>query len=207
MGTGVFCTEKGPSPRAADLPNASRMPHSTPTLHADGPRTLLAPLAPGDGPEFLRLAEASRAFHHPWVAPPRTEEGFAQLLGRIGDRFRSFALRRRGDGDLVGVFNLSEITRGALRSAYLGYYAFAPYAGQGLMGEGMHLLLSIAFGPLELHRVEANVRPENRASIRLVRRAGFEREGFSRAYLFLDGAWRDHERWAIREEIWTPPTV
>ena len=87
--------------------------------------------------------------------------------------------------------------RGSLCSAYLGYYAFAPHNGQGLMLEGLTLVIKQAFHRLRLHRLEANVQPGNRASIRLVRRLGFRREGFSPRYLKVRGRWRDHERWAL----------
>ena len=87
-----------------------------------------------------------------------------------------------------------------MRSAYLGYFALEPYAGQGYMGEGLRLVLRHAFGPLGLHRLEANIQPGNAASIGLVKAAGFRREGLSPRYLKIAGRWRDHERWAILAE-------
>jgi ribosomal-protein-alanine N-acetyltransferase len=70
------------------------------------------------------------------------------------------------------------------------------------MPEGIRLALGQAFGPLKLHRLEANIQPANTASIALARRCGFVKEGFSERYLKIGGRWRDHERWAIRAEIW-----
>jgi ribosomal-protein-alanine N-acetyltransferase len=105
-------------------------------------------------------------------------------------------------GELAGVINLSEIVRGAFRSAYLGYYAFVPHAGRGYMTEGLALALRWIFGTLRLHRVEANIQPGNAASRALVRRLGFRREGFSPRYLKIAGRWRDHERWALVAEDW-----
>lgn len=102
--------------------------------------------------------------------------------------------------EIVGVINMGNIIRGLLQGAYLGYYAFAPHAGKGLMSEGMQLVLKHAFQKLRLHRLEANIQPGNQASIRLARRCGFVREGFSRRYLKVNGRWRDHERWAILAE-------
>lgn len=93
--------------------------------------------------------------------------------------------------------DVSEIVRGVFRSAYLGYFAFRPHEGRGLMSEGLGLVVRDAFRRLGLHRLEANVQPGNRASIRLVKRLGFRKEGYSPRYLKIRGRWRDHERWAI----------
>ena len=100
-------------------------------------------------------------------------------------------------GELAGVINLSEIVRGNFRSAYLGYYAFTPHDGQGWMAQGLALAIRDAFRRLRLHRVEANIQPGNKASLRLVKKLGFRREGYSPRYLKIGGRWRDHERWAL----------
>ena len=83
-----------------------------------------------------------------------------------------------------------------------GYYIAAVYARQGYASEALALALDYAFGPLKLHRIEANIQPSNIASCKLVRRLGFRQEGFSPRYLFIAGAWRDHERWAMLSEEW-----
>ena len=108
-----------------------------------------------------------------------------------------FLVCRRDDDALVGVINLSNVVLGAFRSGYLGYYAFAGHERQGLMRQGLLAVVRHAFGPLKLHRVEANIQPANAASIALARSCGFEREGFSPRYLKIGGRWRDHERWAL----------
>ena len=152
---------------------------------------------------FLDAARRSRPLLHPWVAPPSTSKSFRAYLRRLGTPSHEGRLVvHRASGDLVGVINVSEIVRGALRSAYLGYYGFAPYLGHGYMSEGMTLALRWAFGALRLHRLEANIQPGNRASLRLARRLGFRREGFSPRYLKIAGRWRDHERWALLAEEW-----
>jgi ribosomal-protein-alanine N-acetyltransferase len=87
-----------------------------------------------------------------------------------------------------------------LRSAFIGYYAFAGFDRKGLMKEALGLVLRHAFNRLKLHRLEANIQPQNRASIALARSCGFTREGYSRRYLKVAGHWRDHERWAILAE-------
>ena len=108
----------------------------------------------------------------------------------------------RGSGEIVGVVNISEIVRGGFQSAYLGYYAFEPFAGTGLMREGLAKVINHAFTSMKLHRLEANIQPANKKSIRLVKRLGFRREGYSPRYLKIAGRWRDHERWTILGEEW-----
>lgn len=162
-----------------------------------GPRTWLRPLAPEDRDDFLAAVGRSRALHGAWVSPPADAEGFDRQLARVGERYATLGLFGLDDDALLGVFNLSEIVYGNFKSAYLGFYAFAPHQGRGYMAEGLALVRVWAFERLGLHRVEANVQPDNARSIALVSRAGFVREGFSRGYLFIDGVWRDHERWAV----------
>jgi [ribosomal protein S5]-alanine N-acetyltransferase len=151
-----------------------------------------------DRDELLALNVASRDFLRPWIEPMTSRAAFAAYLRRARlPTERRFVVCRRGDGAIVGVVNVSQIFYGNLRSAYLGFYAGTLFARQGYMREGLRLVVRHAFGVLGLHRLEANIQPANRRSIRLVRRAGFRREGFSRRYLKIFGRWRDHERWAI----------
>jgi len=149
--------------------------------------------------------------HASWVLAPASAARFARYLRRfagpksrrLGSATHVGLLACRSEDDApVGVFNLSEIVRGAFWSAYLGYYALAPYAGQGYMSEALGLVLRVAFFALHLHRIEANVQPGNRGSIALLHGAGFTREGFSRRYVKIAGRWRDHERWALLVEDW-----
>ena len=113
-------------------------------------------------------------------------------------------IRRVADESIIGSFEISRIARGNFQSAYLGYRIDTEHRGRGYMSEALQLGLGHAFRTLGLHRVEANVEPGNEASIALVRRAGFTREGFSRRYLKIGGRWRDHERWALLREDWRP---
>lgn len=152
---------------------------------------------------FLTAVQASVALHYPWVAPPDSPEAFTvylQRLAREDCEGRLVCLQQTGA--LVGVINLNNIVRGAFQSAFLGYYAFVPFAGHGLMREGLELMLAYAFRELALHRVEANIQPGNHASLSLVQRRGFTKEGFSRRYLQVNGEWRDHEHWALLAEEW-----
>jgi ribosomal-protein-alanine N-acetyltransferase len=164
-----------------------------------GSRVHLRPIDPADEAEFLRLVRASRALHRPWSYPPDTREGFRKLTEGKPDEAR-LVICRNEDAAIVGYFGLGQIFLGHFRSAYLGYYGFEPYAGKGFMREGLELVLRHAFGSIRLHRVEANIQPENTRSIALVRSAGFRYEGLSLRYLKIGGRWRDHEHWAITTE-------
>jgi [ribosomal protein S5]-alanine N-acetyltransferase len=151
-----------------------------------------------DCDEFLELVRSSVELHRPWVDPPGTREKFvAYLESRRGVGDDGFLVCEVGSGRIVGVVNLNNIVRGSFQSAYLGYYAGAAFAGRGHMAEGILLVARYAFGDMGLHRLEANIQPENVASIALVRKCGFRKEGFSPRYLKVAGEWRDHERWAL----------
>jgi ribosomal-protein-alanine N-acetyltransferase len=180
-------------------------------MRALASRLQVRPPTRADAPAFLAAVKASRGLHRGWVEPPASALRYATFVKRFGRSVRSdpltathvgYLLFRRDDGALVGVFNLSEIVRGAFQSAYLGYYGFAPHTGNGYMSAGLALVLDEAFGPLRLHRVEVNVQPTNERSIALVRRAGFVREGYSRRYVKIAGRWRDHVRFALLAEDW-----
>ncbi len=167
----------------------------------DRPRVELRSPTAGDRETFAAAMRASRALHRPWLTPPSTPEAFDELLLRArAESFEPMLVCRRGDGALVGFFNISQIIRGPLQSAFLGYGAVAGHTGRGYMSDGLRLVLARAFGELRLHRLEANIQPGNTGSIALVRRCGFAYEGFSPRYLKVGGRWRDHERWAIRAE-------
>ncbi|MFF9143545.1 GNAT family N-acetyltransferase [Streptomyces sp. NPDC014861] len=167
-----------------------------------GPRVGLRPFTFGDGEEFVARAEESVELHRPWLFPPRTAERYAAYAGALIEeptRAGFLVCEREADGGIAGFLTVNNIVHGAFRSGALGYGAFAHAAGRGLMGEALGLLLAHAFGPMGLHRLEANIQPGNAPSRALVRRAGFRLEGFSPAMLLIDGAWRDHERWAITD--------
>jgi ribosomal-protein-alanine N-acetyltransferase len=167
---------------------------------------LRAPQA-SDSREFIRLARASRGLHRPWVYAPETPGQFASYLIRSREAAeRCYLVCDREDDSIAGVFNLSQIARGFFQSAYLGYYGFAPSTGVGLMSEGLELVMRHSFRHLKLHRLEANIQPDNERSRRLVERAGFEYEGYSPRYLKIGGRWCDHERWAVTREVWAART-
>lgn len=139
----------------------------------------------------------SCSFHEPWTFAPEDWDAYIAHEGR-------YLVVERESGVLVGTFNISGIIRGWFQSAYLGYEVFAPFQGQGCMSKAFPLLLNEAFGNLNLHRLEANIQPDNKASIRLVEKQGFVKEGFSRQYLRIGGGeWKDHERWALLNPHWS----
>jgi ribosomal-protein-alanine N-acetyltransferase len=153
--------------------------------------------------ELITLNRASTRLHRVLVAPPTQPEQFHAFLKRSRRiDCECFLICRREDRKIVGTINLSQIFRGGFQNAYLGYYIGERYAACGYMTEALRLMLRYAFLELKLHRLEANIQPENVASIALVRRAGFGREGYSRRYLKICGRWRDHERWALIAEDW-----
>ena len=166
-------------------------------------RVFLRSPAVADRDEFISLMRASRSFHRPWATAPTDDDRFSAYLAdsRRPD-FEAMLVCRYEDDAIVGFFNISQIVRRTLQSAYLGYAAGKPYAGNGYMREGIELVLRRAFTTLRLHRIEANIQPGNRASIALAQGAGFRREGFSPRYLKIGGRWRDHERWALLAEEW-----
>jgi ribosomal-protein-alanine N-acetyltransferase len=165
---------------------------------ADTGRVYLRAVSAEDRGEFLKLMRASQHLHYPWISPPVTEATFTGYLARTRtEDHEGLLVCTRSDDAIAGVININNIVRGSFLSASLGYYAGAPFAGQGLMREGLELVKNYAFYTLGLHRLEANIQPDNHRSIALVRQCGFEREGLSPDFLYIDGKWRDHERWTV----------
>lgn len=103
-------------------------------------------------------------------------------------------------GRLAGAVTVSGITRGAFDSGYVGYWVDEAVAGRGVLPTALALVLDHCFGPVALHRIEANVRPENLASRRVVAKLGLVEEGLHRRYLFIDEDWRDHLTYALLAE-------
>ncbi|MGI5459377.1 GNAT family N-acetyltransferase [Streptomyces sp. CA-249302] len=186
------------------------MPHASRYL-AEGPRVGIRHFAYADGAEFTARARESKDLHHPWLFPPDTADGYAAYAARlIEDRTKAgfMVCEKAGEhgdgaaeGAIAGFVNINNIVEGGFQCGALGYGAFAHAAGRGLMREGLDLVVGYAFGAMRLHRLEINVQPRNAASIALARSCGFRLEGFSPAMIFIDGAWRDHERWALTAEM------
>ena len=168
---------------------------------ATGERVYLRRLQPRDCDAFVAAVRASRKLHRPWVTPADTAEAFAETMRRNrGSSDDRLVICRIEDDALAGGFSLGQIFHGPLRSAYLGYYAFTPFAGQGYMREGLTLVCDHAFRAHRLHRLQANIQPGNTESLALVGGAGFTKEGLARRYLKIAGRWQDHEMWALLAE-------
>lgn len=151
--------------------------------------------------EFTTAMRESIDLHEPWISPPTNTALFKAYLQRIQrEDHEGFAICEKDSGAIVGVINLNNIVRGSFQSASLGYYVVARFQGEGFMYEGLSLLVEFACKTLGLHRLEANIQPDNHRSQQLVQRVGFVEEGLSRDFLFIAGAWRDHIRWCYIDE-------
>ncbi|GHB16489.1 acetyltransferase [Streptomyces viridiviolaceus] len=181
------------------------MPHTASRHLAEGPRVGIRHFTYADGDEFTARARESKNLHHPWLFPPDSTAAYTAYAGRlIEDPTKAgFLVCELDGGGIAGFININNIVQGGFLSGALGYGAFAHAAGRGLMREGLDLVVRYAFGPMRLHRLEINVQPGNAASIALARACGFHLEGFSPRMLYIDGAWRDHQRWAITAETVT----
>lgn len=170
---------------------------------ATRPGTYLRKPAPADGREFVAAVVASRSHLEPFVYAAETVSAYRSWLarGRRADIEQFLVCRRDGD-EIAGFVNLNNIVTGSLQSAAMGWAAFLPHAGNGHLTDGVDMVLEVAFTQLRLHRVEANIQPGNERSRALAVRSGFRLEGFSPAYLQINGEWRDHERWAVLQDEW-----
>jgi ribosomal-protein-alanine N-acetyltransferase len=154
-----------------------------------------------DFSEWAELREASRSFLTPWeptwLHDDLTRAAFRRRLKRYAEDLRAdqaypFFLFARADNVLVGGLTLANVRRGVAQAGSLGYWMGEPYARRGFMTAAVNALIPFAFGALRLHRPEAACIPSNIASIRLLEKTGFTREGFAREYLCINGVWQDH---------------
>jgi ribosomal-protein-alanine N-acetyltransferase len=178
-----------------------------PTIKGSGV-TLRVPHS-GDYAEWATLREMSRAFLTPWEpiwpADDLTRGAFRRRLKRYAEDLRSdlayaFLIYRSEDGAMVGGLTLANIRRGVAQAGSIGYWVGAPFARHGYMTAAMRALVPFCFGTLRLHRLEAACIPTNEASIRLLEKTGFQREGYARAYLCINGTWQDHLLYARLKE-------
>jgi ribosomal-protein-alanine N-acetyltransferase len=151
--------------------------------------------------EWAALREASRDFLTPWEPTWPTDDltraSFRRRIKRYSEDQRSdlayaFFIFRKQDNVLVGGLTLANVRRGCAQAGSLGYWMGEAYARHGHMTAAVNAVIPFAFGTLRLHRVEAACIPANVASVRLLEKTGFQREGFARQYLCIDGVWQDH---------------
>ncbi|WP_030486589.1 GNAT family N-acetyltransferase [Micromonospora chokoriensis] len=180
---------------------------------ADGP-VLLRPYRRSDAAAWSEVRRANRAWLAPWESslPGGWDEMNSPAVFRWVHRDQRRSARegegmpfavclREGDRErLVGHINVGSIVRRALCSGYVGYWVDARVAGRGVIPTALALAVDHAFGPGGLHRVEVNIRPENRPSRRVVEKLGFREEAYHVRYMHIDGAWRDHIGYAMTSE-------
>lgn len=174
-----------------------------------GERIVLRYFEEADREAYVALRRSSRRTLECWEPIP--PDGFDAFGDDAFDRDLSLTcaptserllICRRQDGELIGKLSFSDILRGPAQYCHIGYWIGEPFTGCGHMTEAIKLGLDHAFGPLGLHRVEANIQPHNEASRRVVRKCGFRLEGYSPRYIQIRGEWADHERWAMTVEEW-----
>jgi [ribosomal protein S5]-alanine N-acetyltransferase len=180
-----------------------------PVMLADGP-VMLRPYRRRDAAVWSEVRRANQRWLAPWESTPpgpwhdlNSPSAFRWIFreqkraARAGEGM-PFAICL--NGMLVGHLNLGNIVRRAFCSAYAGYWVDARVAGRGIMPTALALAVDHAFGPGGLHRIEVNIRPENKASRRVVEKLGFREEAYHPRYMHIDGEWRDHIGYAITSE-------
>ena len=170
-----------------------------PAIQGDG--VLMRAPQISDFPAWAALREQSEDFLKPWEpvwpADDLTRSAFKRRLKRYAEDMRldqtyPFLLFDRRDNKLVGGLTLTNVRRGVAQAGSIGYWIGQPFAHQGYMTAGMRAFIPFAFDALRLHRLEAACIPTNNASIRLLEKTGFKREGYAREYLCINGLWQDH---------------
>jgi len=184
-----------------------------PPIRLEGDLAVLRPPQVRDWSAWAQVREESRPFLEPWEptwpADSLSRAAFQRRLRRAAQEWRDdegygFLIFARDEGRLAGGITLSNVRRGVAQMGTVGYWIGARHARRGLTSEASALVLDFAFGQLGLHRIEAACLPHNAASIGLLEKVGFRREGLARGYLRIDGAWRDHLLYAIVKDEWRP---
>ena len=180
----------------------------------EGERVALRMPQMSDFPEWAALRERSRAFLKQWEpiwpVDDLTRSAFRRRLKRYAedqrsDQAYSFFIFRKADNVLVGGITLANVRRGVAQAGSIGYWIGEPFAREGMMSDALRTLIPFSFVTLRLHRLEAACIPTNTASIRLLEKSGFEREGYARQYLCINGKWQDHLLFAMLDGDWRKP--
>jgi ribosomal-protein-alanine N-acetyltransferase len=185
-------------------------PASLGALRVQAGVVALRPVRLRDGPAWSEIRIRDEQHLAPWE--PTTPGGWAQrhsagewparwlLLRAAGRRGSALPFAMTVDGRLAGHVMVGNVVREPLLSGYIGYWCDARLACRGVTTAAVALVVDHCFGPVRLHRLEATVRPENAASLRVLEKLGFREEGLFRRYLDVDGAWRDHLCYALTVE-------
>jgi ribosomal-protein-alanine N-acetyltransferase len=180
------------------------------------PRLLLRPLREPDRAHFVAAHRASADFWEPWMAQRADAQTYDDFFDQMLERTDRELATNTGrplvaflsDGRFAGIFALSNIVRGSFQSTYAGWRIHKDLTRQGFATEALTVLLDYAFAPeplgLSLHRVQANIIPDNLLSLRLAEKLGFRREGYARDYLKIAGRWQDHIMLAKLADEHTP---
>jgi ribosomal-protein-alanine N-acetyltransferase len=170
-------------------------------LRVEGQGVVLRPPRPSDYLEWRDLRARSRSFLQPWEptwpSDDLTRAAFRRRLAayardrELGAAYAFFVLRST-DEALTGGITLSNVRRGVAQMGTIGYWCGQPYTRQGLTLAAVRAVADFSFRTLGLHRLEAACIPDNGPSRRLLAKAGFVEEGYAKAYLKINGAWRDH---------------
>jgi [ribosomal protein S5]-alanine N-acetyltransferase len=183
-----------------------------PVVLRDGDVTL-RPLRMRDATAWMESRRRNIEWLRPWEATP---PGGPSMFGVSAAVFTSMTRRLRADarggkalpfvvevdGALAGQINVAGIVRGSMDSAHIGYWVDRRVAGRGVMPTSVALAVDHCFGPVGLHRIEVNIRPENVASRRVVEKLAFREEGIRQRYLHISGDWRDHLTYAlVRDDV------
>ena len=177
-----------------------------PKLRLAGPRVYIRPPSPSDEAQWLKLRRESKDFLEPyepaWPRDALSAAAFRRRLKRIQEDWREesaygFLIFRAEDEALLGGVTVSNVRRGVVQGASIGYWIGAPHSRHGYMFEALQLTLDFCFADLDLHRVEAACLDGNEASRRLLEKSGFRREGVARGYLCIAGRWQDHVTYGL----------
>jgi len=175
-----------------------------PVIESD--RVMLRTPQMSDYPAWAELRASSREFLMPWEPLWAADElSRASFRRRVRHYLRDLRedigyalfIYAAATGELVGGLTLCNVRRGVTQSCTLGYWIGAKYAQQGHMTAAVRTVVPFVFDSLELHRLEAACLPTNTASMRLLEKTGFKREGLARRYLRINGVWQDHLLYAL----------
>lgn len=180
---------------------------------------LLAPdpaPAAGQASAVVDFFARNRTHFAPWDPPlPPDDNAPAAVQGRLvtgaaafaaGQAWRWWLTLAEAPQRVIGSVSLSNLARGPSQSCSLGYSLDAKARGQGLMHEALEAVIAEAFAPaINLHRLQAGVRPENTRSLAVLARLGFVDEGLARSYLYIDGDWRDHRIFSLSNAAFVAP--